>query len=103
MTLYYYKNVCSDVGPLDRFSGLGLFKRPVPAWAEQVLTMKFSVQILVNPKGGFTAVCLSLPGCAARADTRELAKKKLEDAVKGYLAAVGNFVPENLAGQLVEA
>ncbi len=65
--------------------------------------MKFSVQILANAKGGFTAVCLSLPGCAARADSRELAKKKLEDAIKGYLAAVSNFVPENLTQQLVEA
>ncbi len=65
--------------------------------------MKFSVQILASAKGGYTAVCLSLPGCAARAETREQAKKKLEDAVKGYLAAVGNFVPENLTEQLVEA
>ncbi|HUT58939.1 MAG TPA: type II toxin-antitoxin system HicB family antitoxin [Phycisphaerae bacterium] len=64
--------------------------------------MKVSIQILPNARGGYTALCLSLPGCAAQADTREQARRDLEEAIKGYLAAVNNFVPANLAEELVE-
>jgi predicted RNase H-like HicB family nuclease len=64
--------------------------------------MKVSIQILTNAQGGFTAVCMTLPGCAAQADTREMARAKLEEAIRGYLAALGDFVPENLSQELAE-
>ena len=64
--------------------------------------MKVSIHIHPDSQGGYTAMCLSLPGCATRAATREQARKDLEDAIAGYLAAVNNFVPENLAQELVE-
>jgi len=65
--------------------------------------MKVCIQIVESPKGGYTAVCLSLPGCAIRAQSRDLARKRIEEAIRGYLAAVGNFVPENVTHELVEA
>lgn len=65
--------------------------------------MRVCIQIAESTKGGYTAVCLSLPGCAIRATSREQARKKIEEAIRGYLAAVGNFVPENVTHELVEA
>ena len=65
--------------------------------------MKFCIKIMRNEKGDFTAICVSLPGCMSRGQTREEAKEKLEEAIRGYLAAVGNFVPENLVHEVVEA
>ena len=64
--------------------------------------MKVSIQIVPDLKGGYTAVCLSLPGCSTKAESRDLARKKLEEAIKGYLAAVSDFVPECVAHELVE-
>ena len=48
-------------------------------------------------------MCQTLPGCYAWGETRQQARKKLEDAIEGYLAAVGNFVPNTLIEELVEA
>lgn len=64
--------------------------------------MKVSIQILPNAKGGYTGVCLTLPGCFIRAGSRELVRKKLEEAIEGYLAALGEFVPQNLRRDIVE-
>ena len=65
--------------------------------------MKLTVRIFDNEQGGYTATCPSLPGCCCRGTTRDEAKHRLDEAIRGYLAAVGNFVPENLAQDLVEA
>jgi predicted RNase H-like HicB family nuclease len=65
--------------------------------------MKVTVRIFDNQQGGFTAVCPSLPGCCCRGITREEAKQKLDEAIRGYIAAVNNFVPENLVQEFVEA
>ena len=64
--------------------------------------MKVSIRIKSDERGGFMAVCPTLPGCNTRAQTREQARDQLREAIKGYLAAVGNFVPENLDQHLVE-
>jgi len=65
--------------------------------------MKLTVRILTNGTGDYTAVCPSLPGCSSRGGTRQEAKERLEEAIRGYLASVSNFVPENVGEHLVEA
>jgi predicted RNase H-like HicB family nuclease len=65
--------------------------------------MKLAVRIFDNEEGGYTAVCPSLPGCCTRGHTREEARDKMDEAIRGYMAAINNFVPENLIQNLVEA
>ena len=64
--------------------------------------MKLSVRISTNECGGYTAVCPSLPGCISRGDSMAEAREKLDDAIRGYMAALNNFVPERLIQQVVE-
>ncbi len=59
--------------------------------------MKLSVKVVANENGGFTALCPSLPGCISRGPTQQLAAENIHEAIRGYLAAVSNFVPENLS------
>lgn len=66
-------------------------------------SMKLCVRIVQDKRGGFVALCPSLPGCVSRGGTAEDARKRLDDAIRGYLAAVSNFVPENLVEEVVEA
>ena len=64
--------------------------------------MKLSIKIITDDRGGFTAVCPTLPGCMSRGDTREQARTKLHEAIRGYFAALNNFVPEQLPPEVVE-
>ena len=65
--------------------------------------MKLCVRIVQDKRGGFVALCPSLPGCVSRGGTAEEARMGLDDAIRGYIAAVSNFVPENLVEEVVEA
>lgn len=65
--------------------------------------MKLCVRIVRDKRGGFVAVCPSLPGCVTRGGTAEEARKRLDDAIRGYIAAVSNFVPEHLLEEVIEA
>jgi len=65
--------------------------------------MKLAIRITDSDQGGYKAWCPSLPGCCCRGETQEEARRKLDEAIRGYLAAVGNFVPENVIQELVEA
>ena len=65
--------------------------------------MKLCIHIMQNDEGTYTASCPSLPGCVSRGSTREEARDRLHEAICGYIAAVGNFVPENIDCLLVEA
>jgi len=58
--------------------------------------MRLCVRIRPNEQGGFTAICPSLPGCTSSGQTEQQAKTKLEEAIRGYLASVNNFVPAQL-------
>ncbi|MDY6913042.1 MAG: type II toxin-antitoxin system HicB family antitoxin [Planctomycetota bacterium] len=58
--------------------------------------MKVCVRILQDSRGGYTARCPSLPGCISHGQTRAEACEKLDEAIRGYIAAVSNFVPERL-------
>ena len=64
--------------------------------------MKMAIRVVHNDRGGYTAVCPSLPGCKADASTLEEAQDRLDEAIRGYLAAVGNFVPEHVTHEVVE-
>ena len=64
--------------------------------------MKLYVRVSRNDRGEFKASCPSLPGCTSRGVTREEACSKLDDAIRGYIAAINNFVPEHLKREVVE-
>jgi predicted RNase H-like HicB family nuclease len=65
-------------------------------------TMKLTVRVVVSGKGGFMAACPSLPGCITWGNTREEARKKLDEAIRGYIAAVSNRVLDNVANEVIE-
>lgn len=65
--------------------------------------MKLAVRIYMNEQGSFTAICPSLPGCCCRGTTHDEARSKIDEAVRGYIAAVNNFVPEMVVQETVEA
>jgi predicted RNase H-like HicB family nuclease len=65
--------------------------------------MRVCIKIIRNEQGGYTAMCTSLPGCVSRGKTREEAKENLDKAIRGYVAAVGNFVPERVLHEVLEA
>ena len=65
--------------------------------------MKLAIRITDNERGGYTAMCPSLPGCRSMGGTREEAREKLNEAILGYIASLNNFIPENLGPELVEA
>jgi len=64
--------------------------------------MKLSVRIVPSDTGGYIAQCPSLPGCTVRGATRQEASDRLDEAIRGYIAAVNNFVPEHLDHEVVE-
>ncbi|MFP4354023.1 MAG: type II toxin-antitoxin system HicB family antitoxin [Phycisphaerae bacterium] len=64
--------------------------------------MKLTIRILRNEEGGFTAVCPTLPGCITKGGTRQEAADRLDEAMRGYIAAVSNFVPEKLEREEME-
>jgi len=68
----------------------------------EVPRMKLSVRITNDQRGGYTAVCPSLPGCVCRGKTREEATSRLDEAIRGYIAAISNFIPETLIHEVVE-
>lgn len=64
--------------------------------------MTLHIRISSCETGGFLAACPSLPGCMTRAQTREEARRKLSEAIVGYLASVNNFVPDRLISNVIE-
>jgi predicted RNase H-like HicB family nuclease len=58
--------------------------------------MKICIRIRRNDRGEFMASCPSLPGCVSSGLTEQQAKHRLEDAIRGYIASLSNFVPEHI-------
>jgi predicted RNase H-like HicB family nuclease len=58
--------------------------------------MKLCIRIRQNATGGFIAACTSLPGCVSFGTTEQQARESLQEAIRGYLASVSNFVPEQI-------
>lgn len=64
--------------------------------------MTLHIRISTCENGGFIAACPTLPGCSTRGQTKDEARRRLNDAIVGYLASVSNFVPDNLSSRFVE-
>ena len=64
--------------------------------------MKLCIRVLRSESGGYIASCPSLPGCRCQGQTREQATERLNDAIRGYIAAVSNFVPERVDHEVLE-
>jgi len=64
--------------------------------------MKLAVRVVIRERGGYMAVCPSLPGCVTWGETREEARRRLDDAIRGYIAAVSNRVLEDVASEVIE-
>ncbi len=58
--------------------------------------MRLCVRIRQNERGRYVASCPSLPGCVSAGVTEQQAKDNLEEAIRGYLASVNNFVPHDI-------
>jgi hypothetical protein len=56
--------------------------------------MRMPVQVVYHPGLGHSVSCRLLPGCRAVATDRASAVREFLRAANGYLAAAGNFVPE---------
>jgi predicted RNase H-like HicB family nuclease len=65
--------------------------------------MKLCIKIIPGELDGFIALCPSLPGCKTVGKTREEAQQRLDEAIRGYIAAMSDFVPENLQHEVIEA
>ena len=58
--------------------------------------IRYNIIFKTEPKGGFTAVVPSLPGCVSYGKNLVEAKKMILDAIMGYLASLkkhGEEVP----------
>lgn len=64
--------------------------------------MTIHIQISTCDSGGYRAACPLLPGCTTRAQTREEARRKIGEAIVGYLASVNNSVTDDIASRMVE-
>ena len=65
--------------------------------------MKLCIRIIRSERGEYLAMCPSLPGCTSHGTSREEATTRLDEAIRGYMAAVNNFVPDHVEHQIVEA
>ena len=50
------------------------------------------IQITQDDRG-YRASCPALPGCSVRAESHQEAQKKIEQAVRGYIASLHAEVP----------
>jgi len=75
--------------PRTRIATEGMSDRSIEA------PMKLSIRIVKDEKGQYRATCKSLPGCVINADSRRDVYAKMQDAIRGYIASVGNCAPNN--------
>ena len=53
--------------------------------------MKYKI-VLEQNEEGFSVSCPGLPGCWSQGETEEEAVTNIQDAIREYLGAVGDFV-----------
>ncbi len=63
--------------------------------------MKLCIRISRSERGGYIASCPSLPGCVTRGQTREQARESMNEAIRGYLASISDFVPEKITDEVI--
>jgi predicted RNase H-like HicB family nuclease len=68
---------------------------------EGVTEMTLAIHIVKKTESEYRAWCPSLPGCSVCAQSREEARGKIEQAVRGYLASLEVALPREL-GRLLE-
>ena len=64
--------------------------------------MKLSIRVTCSGDGRYVAEVSQLPGCRCSGPSPEQARLRVREYVCGYLAAVGNFVPEKFEEELIE-
>ena len=62
--------------------------------------MKFSISMFQDSRGGYKAVCPALPGCQGQGTTRAQAAGSIDEAIRGYIAALSNFVPDRVEHEM---
>jgi len=55
--------------------------------------MKYKIALYKSDEG-YSVSCPGLPGCWSQGDTEEEAINNIQDAIKEYLAAVDELVPD---------
>ncbi len=65
--------------------------------------MKLRIRILQDEQGRYRADCPMLPGCMGQGATPQQAEEKLDEAIRGYFAAMSNFVPEHFEREVIVA
>jgi predicted RNase H-like HicB family nuclease len=63
--------------------------------------MKLCIRVKKSVTGEYVAQCPSLPGCISRGSSPTEAQKRLDEAIRGYIAAVSDFVPERVEKEVV--
>lgn len=63
--------------------------------------MTLAIHIMRKTESAYRAWCPSLPGCAVYGQSREEARDKIREAVRGYLASLEVALPREL-GRLLE-
>jgi len=58
--------------------------------------MKLRIKIVRNEAGEYMASYPSLPGCVSRGRTAKQAAERLAESIRGYIAALSNFVPDRV-------
>jgi predicted RNase H-like HicB family nuclease len=64
--------------------------------------MKLMVRV-IQEGHAFRANCPALPGCRAQGTSREEALRKMEAAIRGYLASLNAAIPDKLQAMVMGA
>ncbi len=64
--------------------------------------MKIVVSMEREPAGGWRAWVPELPGCAVRAQSQQEISRKIDQAIRGYLASWDVADPHDLEEELVQ-
>ncbi len=64
--------------------------------------MKLMIELRQTDDGEYCAACRTLPGCETRGPTPQEATDRIDEAIRGYIASLNNFVPERLETVVTE-
>ena len=70
--------------------------------SKQAEDMKLAIKVVPKKEGGYAASCPCLPGCVSYGKTKEEAAERLIESIRGYLAAMGNFVPSRVECEILQ-
>ncbi len=63
--------------------------------------MKLRIRISKSNDGCYVATCPALPGCIAQGKTKDQAQENINEAIRGYLCSIADFVPERILDEIV--